>query len=104
MQSDQILNLDPVIHAPIRLAILSALIAVESAKFSFLKEATGASDGNLSTHLTKLETSGYIKISKSFESKKPQTSCSLTKKGREAFEKYIGQLEAIVRMGKGGAC
>ena len=101
MDNAQILNLDPVVHAPIRLAILSALIAVESAKFSFLKEATGASDGNLSTHLTKLEKSGYIKISKSFENKKPRTSCSMTKKGSDAFEKYLGQLEAIVKMRKG---
>ncbi len=102
MKKAQILNLDPVVHAPIRLAIMSVLIAVESAKFGFLKEATGTSDGNLSTHLTKLEKSGYIKISKTFENKKPLTSCSMTKKGREAFEKYIGQLEAIVRMRKGG--
>ncbi|MBW7998255.1 MAG: transcriptional regulator [Candidatus Glassbacteria bacterium] len=96
------MNLDPLIHAPIRLAILSVLISVESAKFTFLKDATGATDGNLSTHLTKLEKSGYIKISKTFENKKPQTSCALTKKGREAFEKYLGQLETLVRMRHGG--
>ncbi len=100
MAHDQILKLDPVIHAPIRLAILSALISVEDANFTFLKEATGTTDGNLSTHLTKLETTGYVAIQKSFVNKKPQTVCAITQEGEKAFRKYIEQLEQIIRKQK----
>lgn len=98
MKHDEILNLDPIIHAPTRLAILSILISVENANFTFLKESTGTSDGNLSTHLTKLEESGYISIEKKFVGKKPQTTCAITKNGRVAFEKYLDQLERIVQI------
>lgn len=100
MKHDKILSLDPIIHAPTRLAILSILINVESANFTFLKESTGTTDGNLSTHLTKLENSGYIRIEKRFVGKKPQTSCAITQKGRKAFEAYLDQLEQIVQRQK----
>ena len=96
MRHEKILQLDPIIHAPTRLAILSILVTVENANFSFLKESTGTTDGNLSTHLTKLETSGYIGIKKMFKGKKPQTICRITEKGRKAFESYLEQLEQIV--------
>lgn len=98
MNHEKILQLDPVIHAPTRLAILSILVTVESANFSYLKESTGTTDGNLSTHLTKLEESGYIKIRKTFQGKKPQTICAITAKGRKAFQMYLEQLEQIVLM------
>ena len=101
MKHEKILNLDPIIHAPTRLAILSILITVENANFTFLKESTGTTDGNLSTHLTKLEESGYVSIEKKFVGKKPQTNCAITKKGRKAFEKYLEQLELIVQMQRG---
>jgi len=100
MKNDKILKLDPIIHAPTRLAILSILVTVESANFTFLKESTGTTDGNLSTHLTKLEDSGYISINKAFKGKKPLTTCAITKKGRNAFGKYLEQLEHIIRMQK----
>lgn len=100
MKHDEILNLDPIIHAPTRLAIMSILISVENANFTFLKESTGTSDGNLSTHLTKLEESGYVSIEKKFVGKKPQTTCAITKNGRVAFEKYLEQLEQIVQRQK----
>jgi len=100
MDHDKILNLDPIIHAPTRLAILSILITVENANFSFLKESTGTTDGNLSTHLTKLETHGLITIEKTFKGKKPQTICAITGKGRKGFYTYLEQLEQIVRMQK----
>ncbi|HEX9974965.1 MAG TPA: transcriptional regulator [bacterium] len=98
MKHDAILQLNPIIHAPTRLAILSILINAEDANFTFIKESTGTTDGNLSTHLTKLEESGYISIEKSFKDKKPQTTCAITKAGRKAFEKYLEQLEQIVQM------
>jgi DNA-binding transcriptional ArsR family regulator len=100
MKHEQILNLDPLIHAPIRLAILSILITAENANFTFLKEAIGTTDGNLSTHLTKLEESDYITIKKMFKGKKPQTLCAITDKGKDAFQSYLAQLEQIVQMQK----
>ena len=96
MNHEKILQLDPMIHTPARLAILTILATVENAKFKFLKESIGATDGNLSTHLTKLETNGYILIEKSFKGKRPQTICSITETGRKAFLQYFAQLEQIV--------
>jgi len=100
MNQEKIMQLDPIIHAPTRLAILSILLTVESANFSFLKESTGTSDGNLSTHLTKLEESGFITIEKSFKDKKPQTICAISEKGKTAFKAYLEQLEQILEMQK----
>ena len=100
MDHEPILKLDPVIHAPTRLAILSILMTVENANFTFLKENTGTTDGNLSTHLTKLESSEYITIQKKFIGKKPQTLCAITKKGEKAFDTYLNQLEQIVQLQK----
>ncbi|HDP97808.1 MAG TPA: transcriptional regulator [bacterium] len=100
MDQHQILQLDPIIHAPTRLAILSILITVENANFTFLKESIGVTDGNLSTHLTKLESSGIVTIEKTFKGKKPQTICAITDKGRDAFKNYLDQLEQIVQSQK----
>jgi DNA-binding MarR family transcriptional regulator len=100
MSQEQILNIDPLIHAPIRLAALSILITVQNANFSFLKESINTTDGNLSTHLTKLEEAGYIKIEKTFKGKKPQTICSITAQGRDAFNVYINNLEKIINKQK----
>jgi DNA-binding transcriptional ArsR family regulator len=96
LKTETILNLNPVVHAPVRLAVLSILISVEKADFSFLKETTGTTDGNLSTHLGKLEEHGMISIHKTFIGKKPHTSCTITSAGRKAFIAYIDQLEEIV--------
>jgi len=97
MNHEKILQLDPIIHAPTRLAILSILITAETANFTYLKESIGVTDGNLSSHLTKLETAGLISIEKTFVGKKPQTICAITKAGRTAFLKYLDQLEQIVQ-------
>ena len=96
MNPEQISKLDPVVHAPIRLAILSVLVTIKSAGFSYLKETIGTTDGNLSTHLSKLESSGYISIDKKFVGKKPQTICSITEAGRIALSNHLEQLENIV--------
>jgi len=100
MDHEQIMKLDPIIHAPTRLAILSILITVENANFTFLKESIGTSDGNLSTHLTKLENNGLVKIKKTFKGKKPQTICAITAKGKNNFKNYLTRLEQIVQMQK----
>ena len=100
MEHDEILNLDPVIHAPNRLAILSILISVKHAKFTYLRDTIGMKDGSLSIHLSKLEAEGYIAIRKSFKGKKPQTTCAITGKGRKAFHAYLDQMERIVQTQK----
>jgi DNA-binding PadR family transcriptional regulator len=96
MTRDHILKLDPLIHAPVRLAVLSILADVDRADFVFLREATRTTDGNLSTHLGKLEDAGYITVTKRFVEKKPRTTCAMTRKGRRAFVRYLEQLEQIV--------
>ena len=96
MSREHILELDPLIHAPVRLAVLSILVGVEDADFVFLRESVGTTDGNLSTHLAKLEEAGYVRIRKAFVGKKPHTTCAITKRGRRAFLAYLEQLERIV--------
>jgi DNA-binding transcriptional ArsR family regulator len=88
--------LDPVIHSQVRLAVLSVLATVREADFQHLKELTGTSDGNLSTHLGKLEEAGYIAIHKAFKGKKPRTSCRITERGRNAFSGYLRAIESYL--------
>ncbi len=92
---------DPVIHQPARLSILSVLAASESMTFCEVKELTGLTDGNLSIHVRNLETHGLVKVDKSFVDRRPQTRYSLTPKGRKAFAQYLGQLEEFLRRQKG---
>ena len=89
--------LDPIIHAPVRLAILTVLVGVKDADFNYLKDATETTDGNLSTHLAKLEQAKYVKVSKTFVGKKPRTKCSITQKGLTAYQDYIKILEGYIR-------
>lgn len=81
-------DIDDVIHAPARLAIVAILNAVEEADFRYLLNATGLTKGNLSTHLSKLEEAGYVQIEKTFRGKMPLTLLRLTPQGRAAFEAY----------------
>ncbi len=89
-------SLDPLLHSQLRLAIVSLLISVESADFTFIKEKTGATAGNLSVQIDKLEKAGYIKVKKSFKGKRPLTTCSITKKGSAAFEEYVNHLKSYI--------
>lgn len=79
---------------------MSILAAAREVDFNTLKKMTGATDGNLSTHLTKLEEAGYLKVKKLFKGKKPKTSCSLTEQGKTAFKKYLTGLEEIIQSQK----
>ena len=88
--------LDDLIHSKIRLAIMTILMTAEKAQFAYLKKALKTTDGNLSVHITKLESAGYISVEKRFVHKRPQTTCKITAKGRSAFEKYIEVLETII--------
>ncbi len=85
--------LDPLLHSQLRLAIMSLLLSVKSAEFTYIKEKTEATAGNLSVQLDKLSNAGYIEIEKSFRDKKPLTTCKITKKGVSAFEAYVSALK-----------
>jgi DNA-binding HxlR family transcriptional regulator len=93
----KLVQVDPVVHAPVRLTVMTILLSVKNADFSYLKQATGTTDGNLSTHLSKLEASGYIKMVKRFRAKKPNTSYSITLRGRVAYEKYVSVLREYIK-------
>ncbi len=88
MSESILTDIDDVIHAPARLAIIATLNAVEEADFRYLLNATGLTKGNLSTHLSKLEEAGYVQIEKTFRGKMPLTLLRLTPQGRTAFEEY----------------
>jgi DNA-binding transcriptional ArsR family regulator len=90
-------DINKIIHEPARLMIMSYLYVVESADFVFLRNQTGLTDGNLSSHLTKLETTGYVEIEKKFKGKKPQTILKLSKAGREAFDLYREKMEQVLK-------
>lgn len=90
-------NLDPLLHSQLRLAIMSLLVTVEETEFSYLKEKTQASAGNISVQLEKLKEADYIKIEKTFKGKYPLTKCSITKKGINAFEEYINSLQQYIQ-------
>ncbi len=86
-------DLDPLLHSQLRLAIMSVLMNTESAEFTFIKEQTGATAGNLSIQITKLREAGYIKVQKKFRENYPQTLCRVTPLGREKFENYVNALK-----------
>lgn len=91
-----IIGIDRVIHEPARLSIMAYLYVLESADFLFLKRQTGLTWGNLSSHISKLEAAGYLKVEKKFIDKKPHTMLHLTKKGRTAFQSYQRSMQHIV--------
>jgi DNA-binding MarR family transcriptional regulator len=91
-----LLKLDPLIHAPARLGVLTYLYVVERSDFLFLKNMTGLTWGNLSTHLSKLEEAGYVEIEKQFKGKKPYTMIRLSGKGRAAFQAYKENLQRVL--------
>jgi DNA-binding MarR family transcriptional regulator len=90
-------ELDPLLHSQLRLAIMSLLISLDKAEFTFLKDKTQSTAGNLSVQLDKLSEAGYITIEKSFKGKKPLTTCRITKKGMKAFEQYVSNLKQYIQ-------
>ena len=91
-------DLDPLLHSQLRLAVMSLLISVDSAEFTFIKEKTNSTAGNLSVQLDKLSEAGYISVEKSFRGKKPLTTCRITRKGLKAFEEYVNNLKQYINM------
>jgi predicted transcriptional regulator len=86
-------ELDPLLHSQLRLAIMSLLVGVKEADFSYIQEATQSTNGNLSVQITKLKEAEYIEVKKSFENNYPKTTCKITKKGMKAFEKYVEDIK-----------
>jgi DNA-binding MarR family transcriptional regulator len=89
-------EIDDVIHGRLRLGVMAYLSTVSPAPFVELKGKVNATDGNLSTHLSKLEEAGYVRIEKKFEGKKPLTLVHLTKDGREAWIGYLSRIQALI--------
>ncbi len=92
-------SLDDVIHGRLRLAVMAYLSAVAQADFADLKRETGATDGNLSVHLRKLEDAGYVTAEKTFVGRKPKTTLKLTKQGRSAWIAYLDHLKGLIGEG-----
>ncbi len=92
---EELAGLDRLIHEPARLAILTALGSVKSADYIFLQRLTGLTGGNLTSHLSKLEEGGLIKIEKRFVNKRPNTLVQITAKGRIQIEHHWKQLEDL---------
>jgi DNA-binding HxlR family transcriptional regulator len=90
-------SLDRLIHERVRLGIVSALAVNDSLSFNALKSLMGTTDGNLSVHARKLEDAGYVRCTKSFEGRVPKTDYALTPTGRQALERYLSHMEAIIR-------
>ena len=90
-------DLDPILHSQLRLAVMSLLISVKEAEFTFLKEKANATAGNLSVQIQKLKEAGYIDVIKQFKDNYPQTICKVTSIGIKAFEEYVKNLQAYLQ-------
>jgi DNA-binding transcriptional ArsR family regulator len=88
-------TLDRIIHEPARLMIMTVLYAVAEADFLYLQRECGLTQGNLSSHLAKLEEAGYVLIEKTFKGKYPLTICSLTRRGCDAFDEYVRKMRVV---------
>ncbi|HXR84879.1 MAG TPA: transcriptional regulator [Hanamia sp.] len=91
-------ELDPILHSQLRLAVMSLLISVKEAEFTFLKEKTNSTAGNLSVQMNKLKEAGYIEITKQFNKNYPQTIGKITPKGILAFENYVKALQSYMTL------
>src|SRR5512135_13782 len=95
-------QLDQVIHERLRLGMVSALAVNEALSFGDLKRILNTTDGNLSVHARKLEDAGYLECKKFFQGRTPRTEYSLTATGKKALEKYLEQMEGIIRGTRNG--
>jgi DNA-binding MarR family transcriptional regulator len=93
-------DLNPILHSQLRLAVVSILISVQEAEFTYLREKTEATAGNLSVQINKLKEAGYIDVSKAFKDNYPQTICKITPLGVQAFEEYVKDLQSYLNIKK----
>ena len=89
-------DLDPILHSQLRLSIVSILMAVEEANFTFIQETTKAAAGNISIQIKKLQEAEYVKVKKTFKNNYPNTTISMTSKGIKAFEDYVNNLNKYI--------
>lgn len=89
-------HLDPLLHSELRLAVMSILVSADEADFQYLKQQTGATAGNLSVQIDKLQQAGYISVEKGYEGKRPRTTCRITPQGLQAFEQYVNALKTYI--------
>jgi len=90
-------ELDPILHSQLRLSVMSLLISVKEAEFTFIREKTNATAGNLSVQVNKLKEAGYIDVVKQFKDNYPQTVCKITPVGIAAFDEYVKNLQTYLR-------
>ena len=93
-------DLNPILHSQLRLAVISILISLKEAEFTYLREKTEATAGNLSVQINKLKEAGYIDVLKSFKDNYPQTVCRITPEGIKAFEEYVKDLQSYLNIKK----
>lgn len=91
-------DLDPILHSQLRLAVMSLLISVKEAEFTFIKEKTNSTAGNLSVQIQKLKEAGYIEVKKEFKDNYPNTTCKITRQGIAAFEEYVKALQQYLNV------
>ena len=91
---------DPILHSQLRLAVMSLLIGLKEAEFTFIKEKTNATAGNLSVQIQKLKDAGYIDVVKQFKDNYPLTTCKITPAGVKAFEDYVKNLQSYLSIKK----
>ena len=89
-------DLNPILHSQLRLAVMSLLISVKEAEFTFIREKTNSTAGNLSVQIQKLKEAGYIDVTKQFKENYPLTICKITKQGIKAFEDYVTSLQSYL--------
>ena len=89
-------ELNPLLHSELRLAVMSILVSVESADFVYLRKQTGATAGNLSVQIDKLQKAGYIDVEKGFNGRMPRTVCRITRRGVDAFEEYVKAISEYI--------
>ena len=90
-------ELDPILHSQLRLAVISLLIGLKEAEFTFIREKTNSTAGNLSVQINKLKEADYIEVTKQFKDNYPQTLCRITPRGIEAFEQYVQALQSYMK-------
>ncbi|HZY82652.1 MAG TPA: transcriptional regulator [Cyclobacteriaceae bacterium] len=96
--ADRYESLDPVLSSQVRLAVVSILVKIKQADFQTLLEGTETTQGNMSQQLKKLADEGYIKIEKTYRNNYPYTVCTITPKGRKAFEKYVEDVKKYLNL------
>ncbi len=91
-------SLDPLLHQPLRLAIMSLLANVVSAEFTYIKSKTGATAGNLSVQIDKLHQANYLEVKKDFKARRPRTTCTISPKGKQALTEYTIAIKSYLNL------